>query len=908
MGAKIEKDTDHIIKQLDELSAYTRRVQTEISKKIAAVGRRVRRAQREADSAVFEPQSGVTDANTGTATNLGMQNLRFTDASMGHVYDMPSVQDETRLLQDSNDVDIGNFFSRPVKIAEIDWPVGGTLIDDINPWELFFENPRVANRITNFKLLRADMHVKILINGNGFHYGRAMVNYLPMRLFDDMSTNDPTVRQDLVQASQQPHIFLNPTTSAGGEMILPFFYHKNYMTIPTRDWREMGELQFRNINPLRHANDATDNVTITVLAWAENVSLSIPTSRDITSLSPQSGFEAQSGKVKKKVAPKKQDAAAVSSEIDEANKGGMISGPATMISGALAAAAPLTGGATAGLAAGIGAVGKIAKTLGYCRPPVTKDPEPLKPKAVSSLALTTTPDGVEKLTVDDKQFLGTSQEISGIGEHDPLNILDIAKRESYLTSFVWPQTGAPESLLWNCRVQPQLFAQPIGNTKQYHLTSLAYASLPFEYWTGTLNFRFQVVVSAFHKGRLKIVYDPEFLDATPEYNVNYIEIVDIAEKSDFTVSVSNTQDTSLLRMYSAGPYDQEDVFRQVRYQDRGRGNGVLGVYIVNELTTPNSIVTADIEVNVFVSAGDDFQVFVPNEQHGYMVTADADAPTLRSFEPQSGEAEHDANEMSTDGLDDPEQEEATPLTMVADTSSGLNLVFTGEAIASLRPLMKRYNLHTAVGLYDTTPTIVAGSFPAFPYLRGAVAGAVNTTSGGAPYNYCNTVMLHWATLAFSGWRGGVRWKWLRRGAVKTNETLYVQRRGLEGPAAYNTSSTDAPTYQNAKQAAQDCVLAVPDGLSLNGPYYGARGEAFISSAINPNLEFECPYYSDVRFTPGKPNDYTSVHKRCERYDYQWLGEGDQSSVYHLFCAAAEDFQVYFYTGPPRLYYEPGAAI
>jgi hypothetical protein len=76
--------------------------------------------------------------------------------------------------------------------------------------------------------MKANLKVKVVINGNGFQYGRMLVSYLPFDVYDNLSTNAALVRSDLVQASQQPHIFLNPTTSTGGEMKLPMFNYQNY--------------------------------------------------------------------------------------------------------------------------------------------------------------------------------------------------------------------------------------------------------------------------------------------------------------------------------------------------------------------------------------------------------------------------------------------------------------------------------------------------------------------------------------------------------------------------------------------------------------------------------------------------------------------------------------------------------
>jgi hypothetical protein len=222
------------------------------------------------------------------------------------MYVVDSEFDGTRKLQDLGDATLQNFFSRPIKIQEYEWDVGANLAEDFNPWTDFFSNQRVIDRLTTFNLLRCKMHLKVVINGNGFHYGRAVLAYNPLDDEDDLSTHDAAVSADLVQTTQLPHVYLDPTTSNGGEMILPFYYYQNYLNIPERNWEQMGRCYLRSLNDLKHANGATDQVTISVFAWAEEVTMSVLTSLD---------YEPQSGQ-----------------EIDEANQKGFISGPASVVS------------------------------------------------------------------------------------------------------------------------------------------------------------------------------------------------------------------------------------------------------------------------------------------------------------------------------------------------------------------------------------------------------------------------------------------------------------------------------------------------------------------------------------------------------------------------------------------------
>nr|ULG00109.1 MAG: putative structural protein [Salisharnavirus sp.] len=861
--------------------------------------------------AIVAPQSGMEMSADGTtddnrimrlAGDQKQENVRFSDQVDPYLYDVDSVIDPTRKLQDSNDATLQNFFSRPIKIAEQEWATSTTLGFDINPWELYFENPRVANRLSNFNLMRAKLHIKVVINGNGFQYGRALVSYLPFDVFDSLSSNSALIRQDLVQASQQPRIFLDPTTSQGGEMILPFYNYWNYCSIPNSQWEELGQLYFRSLNLLKHANGANDVVTISVFAWAEDVEMSVLTSVDQDNISPQSG-----------------------TEVDEVNQKGTISGPATSIAKVAGAmtSVPMIGPFAQATEMAATTTAAIAKMFGYCRPPITKAPDPLKPNPAAPLALTNVGDGPTKLTIDDKQELSVDPRIAGLGGVDSLNIKEIAKRESYLTTFDWNIGTAPETLLWNARVDPCTWAESPGPPTSYHFPACAMAALPFRYWTGTMRFRFQIVCSAFHKGRIKVVYDPNYFNSN-EYNTNYLTVVDIADKTDFTVEIANGQDYSLLNHAFPGNDSVTTMYSTTPYTSRPspvRGNGVVGVYVVNELTTPNSTINNDIEVNVFVSMGDDFEVFVPDDHFQYFVAkpqtsvarvGEESEEERDDVRPQSGmEAQSGAlvsESQNTTEPSAPQQEVAEELGPTMSDNSDLNKVFTGESIASFRTMLKRYNLWTSVSPLNSQSRVLSGRYSMFPFLRGEVNGAVHETLiFERPYNFCNTVLLHWVTWAFSGWRGSIRYKWLLRGRANIDERLamYVQRHPI-GQLEYVANNEQSPQYATTSQAAQSVVVSQQIGglPRPNAPLAGVKGQMYQSGYVNPAVEFELPYYSPFRFTPGKEENHTELNLFNEGYDYYLQQSSASSGAYDIHVAAGEDFQLYFFTGLPRLYFEP----
>lgn len=828
----------------------------------------------------LQPQSGKEDRTTSdnmimkTGGRMEYENVKFSDQHDPYLYDVDSMIDPTRKTMDTEDASLEHFFSRPIKIFEEEWAVNADMYFSVNPWQEYFRNKRVINRLVNYNLLRASLHVKIIINGNGFQFGRAIASYRPFSNFDSLSTNSALIRQDIVQASQQPHVYLDPTTSSGGEMKLPFFYHKNYLHIEDTDWNDLGVLTVRSINPLKHANGANDLVTVSVFAWAEDVSMNVLTSVEPSTLIPQSGRE---------------------SEIDEANTRGMISGPATSIAktaGVLKNIPQIAPFATA-TEIGARAVAGMAKTLGYCRPPVTKDATPYKPMGVSQMAPTTVPDGALKMSVDDKQELSIDPRIAGLGSSDPLDIKSIAKRESYLTSFNWTIGTAPETLLWNTRISPVTWAES-GNTA-LHFPACTMAALPFRYWTGSMKYRFQIVCSAFHKGRLKIVYDPNFL-ASNEYNTNYLQVIDIADQTDFSIEIGNGQEVSLLSHHTPGVDSVTQLYSTTAYASKEEGNGVLGVYVVNELTTPNSDVDNSIEINVFVSAGEDFEVFVPDDNF-----------QKYTFRPQSGKETLVTEAQNTEEPSAPQQENTETLGPTSTNHDLLAKVYCGETITSFRTMLKRYNLHSNLAFTNSNSEVMLGGRRSmFPYLRGNVAGAVDLTSTSTPYNYCNTVLLHWVTLAFSGWRGAIRWKVAPRGTFDVScKPVYWIQRGVVGGSEFQRYSDPSPNvgYDSQSQAAESAVFTTNEVRAQIKPLSGPRGVVYRNGNINPTVEFEVPYYSPFRFTPGKVSNYTEQSIWTPSWDYRIQVEGQFDTAFDAWVATGEDFQVYFFTGLPRMFYE-----
>jgi hypothetical protein len=788
--------------------------------------------------------------------------------------------DATANVCDNSDSDLSNFFSRPIKVKTYDWAVGGSVFQKFNPWKEFFENPRVINRIANYNLLRAKLKVKILLNGNGFHYGRAICSYIPLKSVDQFTVDRSFFSEDIIEASQRPHVYLDPTKSQGGTLALPYFWYKNYLSVPEMEWREMGECIIHTINNLKHANDATDNITISVFVWAEDVHLSIPTVAEPGAIVAQSGLEPQAG--------------------DEYGHS-PVSAPAAALArwaGALSTA-PVIGAYARATELAANAVAGVAKIFGYSRPAVLDPIVPYRPAYLGNLANTNVPDSTTSLAVDAKQELTCDTRTFGLDGTDEMTIKSIACRESYLTTFDWAVSDLADTQLWNSEVNPVKF-DTVGTPREHHLTACAFAAMPFRFWRGTMKFRFQVVASQFHKGRLRVVYEPK-TTLSSEYNTNYTYVLDLASERDFTVDIGWGVPKAYLEtrvLTDNVRFGKSDI---TGFSDN-YGNGIIKVYVVNELTVPNSVADNDIAINVFVSMGDDFEVAVPDSLN---------VANVSYYEPQSGFEPQSGIEMSADA--DSTQMESAPMSMNTDEtmatglsqSDATQMVYFADPIPSFRQMLKRYNFHNVDATRGNStagqPVHYRVTTPNFPYYRGYSPGGVDTTdqpSGGTPYNYCATTLMNYLTPAFTGWRGAIRYKLMVGNGADAGGLLYASRFGTRVAGNHARFEADMPDPTTAlgiqrTRAFYDRTPALAQGHS---------GMHATQMTQNPCLEFEVPFYANRRFTPAKRNKVEAdpLHN-YHQYGYEFTPSPSKTGNILRWVAAGEDFTLGFYTGPPIIY-------
>lgn len=810
--------------------------------------------------------------------NTKAQITTFADETAGWNTTVPTDPDPTFNLASNSDSDLGNFLCRPINVATYQWAVNQPLFETLKPWTEYLSNSFIRDKIQNFELLRMNLHMKVLISGTPFHYGRALVSYNPLNGYDEVTIErglGTAFDVDLIGASQKPHIFLNPTLNSGGVLEMPYFYKDNYISLSDSLENvadKLGEVTFRSFGNLKHT-DGGNPVTINVYLWATDVVLTMPTSRDLPVLTSQSGTM-NSG--------------------DEYGQG-IISKPASAVAKAAGVLKSIPLIAPYARATEIVAtrVGDIARLFGYSRPAVITDPLLMKPLPVGNVSNIDAADAVYKLSLDSKNEVTIDPRVTGLEARDEMGVVDYVKRESYLTTFNWTSDAGPGDLLWNCRVAPDLFGTANYTTptlrRELHMTPMCHMAQLFKFWQGSIKFRFQVVKSAYHKGRMLVRYDPRALGADVDYNTNYSRVIDIADAEDFEITIGWGQFQPWLEC--------TEIDNSLNYSPSTRltelflraCNGVIELDVINELVSPSA--DSDISVNVYVSMCDDARFAQPDAQKVRNLSY------FRHPDEAPGVLESQSGLVMEKNVDEPNSSmKLDTIASEAPSEDQTMNVYFGENVTSIRELIKRYVM---TRYWTETFARLPGDFNAmelinktFPYQQGYDPQGLDTETFGN-YTFSNMHPINFFQSCYAGYRGAVRHKYLYHSAGNQIAPIVLRSEYEENPMGIWT---------------RDNVVGVDSGtLTKSATRDTWQGAAATGTLTNSGMEVEFPFYNRARIGYSRLISAqtldcpTTKSNFVTGLDFAFNSTGNERLAFQQWTAAGEDFSFYFFTGVPIMY-------
>jgi len=447
--------------------------------------------------------------NNNTNTTSGLLTEFFDGAHPSDVSTAPLLSDDSFAEGYTAGLSLGEWFSRPVKIKTYKWTANNRLGDSFNPWYDYFNHPEIKVKLKGFSRLQANLHLKLVVNASPYHYGVGLMSYKPMAgnslngagdfdfsagttsqlLVDDAAPyTGGFVQPSLIVRSTRPHAKFYAQASKGCEMELPFCYYQNWINLDTElnELKQMGNINIYTPVELKDSSGNGGPVDVTIYAWCDSNKVAGPS------------YVMQSGKDEYSTRP-------VSTAMSAMSKAAAALSMIPVIRPYAMATSKVMAGASA-----------VARWFGFSNPPVISDVVAYAPNFMSNFASPEISVQQDKLSLDPKNELTVDSRTVGLDGIDHMAISHIVGRCVDYTMLEWDSSMVPETPLLVQNVSPMIsFSQQY--TASYtglpaaaiQMTPSAQVGTAFEFWSGKITYKFTVIASQFHRGRLMITYEPD---------------------------------------------------------------------------------------------------------------------------------------------------------------------------------------------------------------------------------------------------------------------------------------------------------------------------------------------------------------------------------------------------------------
>lgn len=227
-------------------------------------------------------------------------------------------------------------------------------------------------------------------------------------------------------------------------------------------------------------------------------------------------------------------------------------------------------------------------------------------------------------------------------EDEPQTTTQIARVWGLRDTFVWTSGNAPNTELWKSTVDPT--SRTYTGEYQGTPSPLEYICGLYNFWSGSLEYRFDFVSNAFHTGAVMISIEfgrPVTLSADGCTKAStYTKTFHLGDQKSVTITVPYIYDTVMRRSTGSAynpNFTQDSSDRAsdtTRYQAMGlrpESKTIIRVSVINDLR-PIQTTSQEIDVLVFIRGG---STFVPHslKQMSYVLTRESSGldPFIDSF-------------------------------------------------------------------------------------------------------------------------------------------------------------------------------------------------------------------------------------------------------------------------------------
>jgi hypothetical protein len=806
----------------------------------------------------------VPEVVDGTLAHDGPSTTHYTsDANITSVGAVKPQYTPSLLVDASTDLHVQSiisFLAKPVIAQQGSFSVTDTASTFAAvPAHVPFQNDIHADKIRGFLGLRFDLVIRLVVNASRFQAGRYMIVWNPYGGTDytlKFAAMKTARIFRLTQRTTMPHAEIDISCDTELEFVIPYSNSLNFcpsalFTNAAFTYGSIGEAQIFPYSALNAVTGAT-TCSYTMYYSMRNVSLygaAVPQSSGF-SVSRRNKSYQNREQLSSGMGPISSTLATVSESLNILSRVPLVSSYART---------------TAWFA---DRMAKTAEVFGFSKPTNLEHPQRVTKNVFHYISSVDGPDQSMPLALSYKNEVAVLAADSPT-DLDEMDLNFIASIPAYVQTQTWTTAQTAGTQLASIPVTPLFgsFAQVINGATVITDAPCSFVSRYFKYWRGSVVFKFKIVRTEFHSGRLVFSFNPVFSDisanVTPSYtDTNYVhrEVVDIREHTEVCLTI---------------PYISPAPFTECIPKN---GNGAIGnltVHVVDALVCPATVATS-ISIMVEIAAGPDMQWSfpVPNTISPYMNAV-----------PQSGTFRQGNTYDSVCNI----LVKTIGSMTVKDDNDLSALLCVGEKVSSFRTMVKKPWALTQAGAQ--TPGIMAA---VVPFMTSVVsrAAVTNQIPGTNPdlYSVLSTMYVYS--------RGSVRIKILDSNAIPTiGASMTVMQNFAPPTPPTQVATTGAVTYTGAT-----AVNIISGMMPLQ------------TNLIEQGVEFQVPPYYKLPMRvnvdtytngvlPYSGQDGTNVYQHVpEVYVYRFMTDFTTTQNPRFWRSMGDDGNFsYFLSCPPYIF-------
>lgn len=567
----------------------------------------------------------------------------------------PVPQERNTAISDGEKNTLTDILSRPVQLYSATWPLTSTKGTEIASFAIpdaWVTNSMISRKLSGFRFFRCDLEIELQVNAQPFNAGAIYMWFEP---YAQQLQSVPTSTMFVTGRTGYPNVQLFLEDASSAKLLCPFVTNQNAYCFTNESVLIGGRLHLEVLSQLTGSQDAE----ITMFIWAKNLSLEQPTQTGPGTYLNAQANEEEWPEPEDQAAPGSEgayvDVAAIHQEEQVASKPGTSLSKILGVAGkavSVLSAVPEVG-VVAAVAGGVLSLGGlIAGAFGWSKPLDNGTNQMVQIGLNRNLtnfngdskAKVAAVDATNKVDMPVDAFRSTKDEMA---------FRSMLGKELYLGESPWATTDIAGTEIQRFNIEPETFIDSqsgtVGGQNGTFVAMHYYGALSqlFRYWRGSIEYRFKLVKTQYHSGRLEVLWYPgELTDAITNPEMMYREIHDIRSKNEFVVKIPFNYRYPWCSLTSAN------------FNYTGR----LFVRVLNPLRAPTTVAQS-VKLLVYTRAGPDFQFAMPRSMRNTLV-AHTPKPSVNA------------------------QANFTEVTLNNDTD--VNRRGIGEAVLSARTLCRRY--------------------------------------------------------------------------------------------------------------------------------------------------------------------------------------------------------------------------